>query len=400
MKIKNYMEFNEDIKNSDYYIPSYEECRRICDVNDNFIFYETKHRVDGYDISIFNYRLSQPGDFHEPILGNNKIKAYELRGLTFVFNTDGTLFKRFLLLNKFWNIDQSDCSMYSVIKDFKIKNIYNKEDGSIASFIKLPNGKTIARSKASFSSDQAVEIQKIYEKSKNIKRFVDWALSNDIVPIFEYVSPQNKIVVQYSNTDLILLRMRDNLTGEYLDINDYVDKLDGISVVNSDSGKTLEDLIELKSIIKGKEGWVIQFENGKMVKLKTDWYNSLHRLYTEDAKKENILISLILDEKIDDIISQLDPDDTERREFIEKLTKIVNNYIIKISKEIDDLVLKYEGDEKDFAMLWKKHKLFPFAMGVIKGKDKFELIINWVKKQTFRLQQAANWVKENEYLLN
>jgi hypothetical protein len=58
----------------------------------------------------------------------------EMRGITYVFNTDGSLFNRHILLDKFFNLNQVASSVYSVVKDFKIKSIYN-EDGSVASFV-------------------------------------------------------------------------------------------------------------------------------------------------------------------------------------------------------------------------------------------------------------------------
>jgi len=62
-------------------------------------FYESKLVVDNFSISIFNYRLAQYSDF-----ASNS--AFEMRGLTFVFNEDGSLFNRYLLLHKFFNLNQ------------------------------------------------------------------------------------------------------------------------------------------------------------------------------------------------------------------------------------------------------------------------------------------------------
>jgi T4 RnlA family RNA ligase len=315
-----------------------------------------------------------------------------MRGLTFVFRKDGSLYKRYLLLDKFFNLEQTPCSMYSVVKDYKIKNIYNKEDGSIASFVRLPNGKVLGRSKTSFQSDQAIEIQKIYEKDGQIKQFVDFCMDEDIVPIFEFVSPQNRIVVPYANTELILLRMRDNKTGEYLNISDYSDKLDGISVAASDEGKTLEDLISLKNVIEGKEGWIIQFENGKMIKLKSQWYIDRHRLFTEDLNRENTLISLIVDETIDDVLAQLE-EPTKKAE-IEKTIEIVNKEISRMAHLVDELMVNYKGDRKEFAIKFNKHPMFPIAMGIISGKDKVDLIKQRIKTDTKKLLQAREWMKK------
>jgi T4 RnlA family RNA ligase len=252
MRLFNFSKFNENISNKRYFLPTYIECRKICDSNDNFLFYESKTNIDGYNVSIFNYRLAQYSDFINPLKDGSSINALELRGLTFVFRKDGSLYKRYLLLDKFFNLEQTPCSMYSVVKDYKIKNIYNKEDGSIASFVRLPNGKVLGRSKTSFQSDQAIEIQKIYEKDGQIKQFVDFCIDEDIVPIFEYVSPTNRIVVPYANTELILLRMRDNKTGEYLNINDFAHKLDGISVAASLGEHTLDSIKEVVVKMVGK----------------------------------------------------------------------------------------------------------------------------------------------------
>lgn len=396
--IISYKNFNESMENNshNYFLPTYEECRAICDANDNFLFFETKHNIDGYNVSIFNYRLANASLFSKPIEGNATIKAHELRGLTFVWENDfgGKLYNRFLLLDKFFNLDQTDCSMYSVVKNLGIKNIYIKEDGSIASFIKLPNGKVVAKSKASFESDQAIQIQKIYNESTNLQKFVNWSLDNNIIPIFEYVSPSNRIVIQYDKTNLILLRMRDNNTGEYLDIENYVDKLEGITVATK-FDSSLDELVNLKSTIDSYEGWIVQFVNGKMVKIKSTWYCDLHGLYTEDLNRENSLISLIINNQIDDVISQLSKDD-DRRQVIMDLTDKVNKYILDTIHEVETLLGKFTGNVKDFAVRYRKDKLFAVAMNIInnRGKDIEELVKEKILNDTKHLMQARSWIKK------
>jgi hypothetical protein len=394
MKLLGYTQFitESQAPKHAYHLPSYEDCRAICDANDNFLFYESKFVIDNFNISIFNYRLSQYNDFVNPVKSNKRLKAFELRGLTFVFNKDGSLYKRYLLLDKFFNLEQTPCSMYSVVKDYKIKNIYNKEDGSIASFIRLPNGKVLGKSKTSFQSDQAIEIQKIYDKDPNIKQFVDFCMDEGIDAIFEFVSPQNRIVVPYANTELILLRMRDNKSGEYLDINNYTDKLDGISVAASETGKTLDELIELRNVIDNKEGWIIQFENGKMVKLKTQWYVDRHRLFTEDLNRENTLIALILDETIDDVLAQIS--EPVKKVEIEKTIEIVNKEVAKMVHQVEELMKNYKGDRKEFALKYRKDSMFPLVMGVINGKDIVDVVKQRLKIDTKNLMQARDWMNK------
>jgi len=368
----------------------------MCDANDNLIFNETKHVVNGFDVSIFNYRLAQWKDFENPLGDDSGVKAYELRGLTYVFNNDGTLYDRYLLLNKFFNIDQTPCSLYSVIKDLKIERIFNKEDGSIASFVKLPDGSVRAKSKASFISDQAIGSQRVYDTDDNIRRVVDYFLSKNIVPVFEYVSPDNKIVVPYSNTDLILLQLRDNRTGEYLDIDDFQDILNGVSVVVTEDN-TLDKLIELKDILEDKEGWVIQFENGKMVKLKTKWYIDLHGLFTEELNRENLIFKMIFEETIDDALALLGEDETSVyvKMTVNEINELLNFKIKKLYKEVMDFLdSEYDGDKKDFSLKHSKHKLFSLAIGVINDKDLVDMIKVLYEKQTRRLMDAQKWLEQ------
>ena len=178
-----------------FYLPDYNECLEICQKSDG-IFYESKSNIDGYNISIFNYRLTTYNDFIT-------YGAFELRGLAFVFNLDGSVYKRFLLMEKFFNINENESTLFDVIKDKKVKSVYLKEDGSIISFIELPNGKIAAKSKMSFESEQAIMAQKLFESNGNINKFVKDCISKDLSPIFEYVGPMNRVVVKYFDDNKI-----------------------------------------------------------------------------------------------------------------------------------------------------------------------------------------------------
>lgn len=370
-----------------YYLPTYEECLEI--VSKNEAFYEIKTSCDGYPISIFNYRLASGKDFLEPIPGKY-IKAYELRGLTFVFNVDGTLYKRFLLLDKFFNVNQVEESLYENIKSKIVSNVYIKEDGSIASFIQLPNGKVVARSKASVISDQAVAVQRLYESDPSIKTCVDLLLMMNLVPVFEYVAPKNRIVIPYSKEGLILLRVRNNDTGEYVDLSTItlpksISAPDKVDI-------TLSEAMELSKTVEGIEGWVIQFTDGHLVKQKTVWYFDRHSLYTQDLNKENILIKMIVEETIDDAIAGLEID-AEKRSMIDDITHLINHKMKMMSDSVDSLLSLYDGDKKKFAIYNNKKDNFSIAISVLNGKDKDFLIKERVLKDTSHLMQAKAWLK-------
>ena len=365
-------------------------------------FYESKFIVDGFNISIFNYRLAQYSDFRDN-------SAFNVRGLTYVFNSDGTLYKRYLLLHKFFNLNQVEETQYSLIKDLKIKSLYNKEDGSVASFIRLPNGRVIAKSKMSFESDQAVGMMRLYNSNKELRDFVNWSLDNDLIAIFEYVSPQNRIVLRYSDEELILLRLRDNKTGEYLDLSNYSDKIGSIRVAPS-GVSTLDELIELSHSVEDKEGWIIEFTNGLFIKIKTTWYINLHSLCTNDIYRENILIGYILDNTIDDIIGQIPETDFEFVIRIEKIISVIRNAIsIKSEDILKSYELFLEGDVDDcegelrlqlmrkaFALKYRKDPNFAYIMSLSKGADVYELAKDWVSDQNRKLLVSREFLKERD----
>jgi RNA ligase len=364
-------------------------------------FYESKLVVNNYSVSIFNYRLAQYSDF---------IDNEEMRGLTFVFNSDGSLFKRYLLLHKFFNLNQVEETQYSLIKDLKIKSIHNKEDGSIASFIKLPNGDVVGKSKMSFESEQALGMNRLYNSNSDLKKFIDWSLDNDLVAVFEYVAPTNRIVLKYSDEELILLRLRDNKTGEYLDLSDYSDKIGSIKVAPSDVG-TLDELVELSHSVEDKEGWIIEFTNGLFIKIKTSWYVSLHGLLTDDLYREHVLVKYILDEKIDDILGQIPENEFESHERINKIISVVKN---SISEKVNDILKSYdlfleggvgknwEGElrlqlmRKTFALKYRKDKNFAYVMSLSKGRDVYELAKDWVSDQNRKLLVSRSFLKERD----
>lgn len=432
-KLFRYTQFSmirENNSSGSYYLPSYEDCVEMCSTEEP-VFYESKFVLDGYNVSVFNYRLAEYKDFVTPLPNKPGIKAYEMRGLTFVFNKDGSVYNRYLLLEKFFNLNQVPESMYSVVKNYKIKFVNNKEDGSIASFIKLPNGRIYGKSKMGFDNDQANGINKLYKTNDDVNNFVNWCLNNDIVPIFEYVAPHNRIVLRYPKEELILLRLRDNKTGEHIDIRDHLDKLGSIKIAPfEDDFKDLDDLIELVGKQIDKEGSIVTAEDEhgktKFFKLKTPWYFERHGLLTNDLYREHILVGYILDDKIDDILAQIPEEEVEAHERIHKIISVVRKAINDKIAEIDNMYQVFAAmrfDRKSFAAKYLRDPNFKPAIDVYKGEqlnkmsdeealniyktydkwqdalkkcDKYEIAKEWVRDNCKRLNIAREWLKERD----
>jgi T4 RnlA family RNA ligase len=409
-------------------IPTYNEAVEMCS-GDEAPFYESKYEVEGYPVSVFNYRLAQYKDFDTPVPSKPELKGFEMRGLTFVFNKDGTLYNRYVLLEKFFNLNQVPTSMYSVVKDYKIRYVNNKEDGSIATFIRLPNNKIVGKSKMGFDNEQATGINKIYKTNKDVKSFVDWCLNNDIVPIFEYVAPHNRIVLRYSKEELILLRLRDNKTGKHIDIKEHLDKIGSIKIAPFEDDDTLDDLIEKSKSEVDKEGWIVQFDNDHMLKIKTDWYFQRHGLLTNDIYREHIIIGYILDDLIDDILGQIPEDEVEAHLRINKIILIVKRTLRQKVDEINSAYKEYLQSglsKKEYAIKNRTNPTFPFVMNLEKAEnlkkmsreeildiyddiesyerslkrcEPFDMAKEWLRDKTKRLEIAREWLKSKDSTL-
>lgn len=376
-----------------YFLPTYEDCKRLVTIKGELVFYETMHVINGFNVSVFNYRLAQYNDFIEPIKGEN-IDAKELRGVCFVFNSDGSVFNRYLMLNKFWNINQVPETLLTNLLNKKIKSVYNKEDGSLISFIKLPNGDMITKTKMGFSNDQTDEVDRF--KNDSVIKFVNECFDKDYSTLWEYVSYKNKIVLDYKESNLILLRVRNNKTGEYLNVNDFVGK--GFDVVKSMDFNNLTDMMLWSETAENVEGVVITFEDDYMVKLKTQWYFNRHQLLTEDANREDTIISMVLNETIDDIRSQLDEKaDAERILWIEEIEEVVKNFMIERVNEVDELVSEYNGDIKFFAIKYRNDKNFGMSINVIKGKNTYDVVKEWLLKETNKLEKARSFINRKGF---
>lgn len=287
--------------------------------------------------------------------------------------------------------------MYDDIKDLEIVRVANKEDGSAVRFLML-NGKLVAKTKFSLEAEQTDLAMAVVNANPQLKNFILKTLDLGLAALFEIVSPLNKIVLSYNKTSLRLLQLRDEETGEYLDIYNHP-LVSGYNVLcaEQESLHTLEEMFELSEKVENKEGWVVTFTNGKMAKIKTFWYMRLHNLL-EDGMKENKLVQKILDEEIDDILSFLPVDAIEEREFINDLTDVVVSHVNHIANEAyTKFNENIDLSRKDFVMKFRKDPLFYFMTklfdeNTIEYVEKF--IIDKVKKDCFRLEKAKTYLQK------
>ena len=377
------------------FIPSYDEAVAICQRNP--VFYETKHKVNGYDVSVFNYRLATFDDF-------KKDNAFEMRGLTFVFNQDGTVYKRFLGLHKFFNVNETEITQAHDIKNYEVVNVSNKLDGSMVTFIELPDGEIVAKTKNSFDADQVMRATAIFNEDEVLKSFVREQFDKGHCVFFEYTSPLNRIVIKYAVSSLSLIKIRDGVTGDYL-FDESVPE--GLKVAENETfGFTsLDDLMKKYETLENKEGSVITFNkpDGEqlLVKVKTADYFAKHHLMTEFIYQENVIVEMILNETIDDVLSLIE--DEEVRERITSLIKIVQvkfrEEVERAQKFVDLYLADTSVSAKDFYAAHCTEPGFGDALYVVNrlrnGDDTLaieDVVKRRLLKQTYRLMDAREWL--------
>jgi RNA ligase len=213
--------------------------------------------------------------------------------------------------------------------------------------------------------------------------------------IFEYVGPSNKIVLNYSQEDLILTGIRHNNNGTYIFYDELAKlaKAFNIPLVPAKAFTThdgedftfskSEDLNSIVKDWKDTEGVVVRFDTGEMVKIKAEEYCRKHQS-KELASSFKGLVSLIVENKLDDVLPQLEePQLSQVKAYAEKINKLID---VAAHQARHTLKLTGNIDQKTFALYVQQH--FPtrtfqsILFNVRKGDNARDAIIRCVAKNT------------------
>lgn len=272
-------------------------------------------KPEGY--TYIDYVYVDNSSFDDPI-------RRECRGLIFETAT-GKILRR--PLEKFDNYgerfsqDKCEWNKEHVVTD--------KRDGSmIGSFVL--NGKVHFGTRAGITEhSQNAEKRHLTPKLESVSFDL---FSNGFTPIWEWTSPENRIILDYKNDELRLLRIRDIETGVYMPFKhlehwankmgiDVVDRFEGLKV-------TPEWIEEQQKNGTGIEGFVIYWPHNEFsVKVKIEEYTKMHRAVSF-LDRENMIMPVVLDNLHDDILPSLSPENQQ------KLTE----YAIALHKEVNEEV--------------------------------------------------------------
>jgi len=168
---------------------------------------------------------------------------------------------------KFFNIEEN---RHTPTNDFEI---YEKVDGSLITVFNY-NGEWVVSSRGSFTSDQAIAAQKLFNGLKNTE-----ALEATATFLFELVAPWNRIVVDYGEVEeLILLGARTSTyEGSWQELYEVSKVLDCKVAKRYD----FKDYTEIQKLNwENHEGFIVRFSNGDRCKIKFADYVKLHQVLT------------------------------------------------------------------------------------------------------------------------
>jgi T4 RnlA family RNA ligase len=176
-------------------------------------------------------------------------------------------------------------------------------------------------------------------------------------------------VLSYEQDELTLLHLRNNWNGEYARHEVLADLSEtyNVPLVNTFDVQNVDSFLSSYKDVSGVEGWVIQFKDGDMVKLKTEEYTKHHRMIT--FVRERDVAELILDEKIDDVKAAF----VERGLNLEKMLDVekrVVSMLNEMREEVESTHEQYkELSRKDFAVKFSGHRYFGLLMKKFTGTE-------------------------------
>ena len=357
-----------------------EQADQIVLQNDNF--YVKEHNINGVKVWSYNYLMNEYNSFETPI-------HKELRGLTFVEGRK----EPYLSIKKFWNLNEVENTQYKTLKNKNIRAVLEKADGSLIQVIDV-NGEIITKTKMSFESPEALLAQSVLDKDPDLKFFILDLWAKNWQPLFEIVSPENKIVLEYDKTSLKLIAVRD-FEGNFIPldgiINDLTYNIDIVQIYDN----SMDECIQICKNATDLEGFVIRFhdEEQSMIKIKSIWYLERHRLVSDSDRLIEVFKS-ILDETLDDMLSLVSE---KKRTELQKINDLVVKYIDKETKRIFDIV-NNSVDRKKTAQKYINDEYFGVIMGSLKcPKADLECVQDKLKKylknKINREQKAKNFIE-------
>lgn len=286
----------------------------------------------------------------------------ECRGITFDATTGDIVSRPF---HKFFNAGEREDVSLSAINVKRPHVLLEKLDGSMIRPLRTASGGIRWGTKMGIT-DTALLAEEFAADKPQYYDLAEFYMSRGMTPLFEFCSRRNRIVVDFPEETMVLLAVRDNVSGVYLPrwqlradagvvgvpVVENVDTY-AMAVPAEEQGvEAVHDLDAVMYTIKGSgegEGKIIFFDDGHAVKVKNDWYVRIHRA-KDMMRSEMRLLALFLNDELDDLMASIDPADQIRIEtYIARFNSAVHGLADLIEVRYGKARTAFET-KKDFAL--------------------------------------------------
>jgi RNA ligase len=275
--------------------------------------------TDKGDYTVINYVVSKADTFGSGELTKEDLIRRECRGITFCSKTGDILARKY---HKFFNVGEREETLPDNIDITDPHVILDKMDGSMLVPV-LINDKIEWHTKMG-ATDVAKQVEEFVALNPHYNEFARMYCRNGITLIFEWCSRKQQIILDYPEDQLVLTGARIMKTGAYFTYEGLVSATEDWDIPVVDNFGTvfgLESFMEVAREQKDFEGYVIRFDNGQMLKIKTEWYVQIHKA-KEKILQDRHVVGMILDNTLDDVKGFLSKEDLDSLNVFE--TKIVD----------------------------------------------------------------------------
>lgn len=308
--------------------------------------------IDKGEYTVLDYVYQDRDTFDEPLL-------MECRGIK--FDRDGLIIAR--PFRKFFNYGEQG----SDLPIHRPHIITEKLDGSMIHPVMLDRKLFLHTRKG--HTDVAKKAERhILSAEGDYSGLCRAAIKKNFTPIFEYVGPDNRIVLRYDEPRLVLLAMRHMIEGDllsYTDLKHWGTNF-GVPVVQLPVGigATLTDVaafVQHTRELEDAEGYVVYFDDGYMVKVKAEDYVMKHRALDDMSSKRKV-VALCCQGFADDVLPVLSEED--KAELID-LNHDLMNEVNVLSLTAEALAEQWKDDRKTFALEVKPNLKPSWLSGVV-----------------------------------
>jgi RNA ligase len=286
--------------------------------------------VEKDELTFINYNM-MGGDVFPPVVEglNNPLAERvalraairrECRGIVFDTKTGALVSRPY---HKFFNVGEREDMLLEHIDISAPHVLLEKLDGSMIRPL-IVDGYTRWGTKMGVT-DVAMLAEEFVADKPYYYDLAEACVLSGHTPLFEFGSRRSRIVVDFPQDVMVLLDIRDNLTGTYMprSLVRATAERHGVPVVDSVNYQGVHwprvagDIINLEHVLASVkeseegEGKIIAWDNGHRAKIKSDHYVRIHRA-KDMLRSERRVVDLILNEGLDDLLPILDAADRTR----------------------------------------------------------------------------------------